>query len=77
MLIDEAEENAKCVLKLVDEIAENIIGLDRLGLNSDLTEAIRLALLDAYWCGKHDGRPAGLLTNKWSDFINSNLKRGV
>ena len=73
-LINKAEDDVKSVLKLVDEIADNIIGLDRLGFNSDLTEAIKLALLDAYWCGRHDGRPAGLLKNNWSHFINSNLK---
>jgi hypothetical protein len=64
-----AEESVK-INQMIDKIAEDIIGLSKLCLDNELTNAIKLALLDAYFCGKSRERKPAQLKNKWSAFIN-------
>jgi hypothetical protein len=67
---DRMEAEASKVNELIDKIAEDIIGLSKLTLDVTLSQAIKLALLDAYFCGKHSGRRPAQLLNSWSTFIN-------
>lgn len=67
---DAIQEESVKINEMIDKISEDIIGLSKLCLDPDLTQAIKLALLDAYFCGKSSGRKPAQLRNKWSVFIN-------